>query len=507
MANKFRNPFNPIFSWYIKKRLHQIELFLKYPIEVQQETLLKLLKFARNTEFGKKYDFNSIKSVYDFKKNIPISTYEDIEPTIEKIKKGQQNLLWPTEIKWLAKSSGTSTGKSKYIPVSKEAIENCHYKGGKDLLALYYNNNSNTKLFQGKHLIVGGSSNINLMNKDVYFGDLSAIIVENLPWWCEWRRTPKKQITLLDDWEKKISAMAKTTVHEDVHILAGVPSWTLVLLNKIVENSNGKTIKEIWPNLELYMHGGVSFEPYQEQFEKLLNFPNMNYVQTYNASEGFFGIQDEKSSESMLLMLDYGVFFEFLPVNDLMQKHPKTLSLEEVELNKNYALIITTNSGLWRYLIGDTIKFTSLNPFRFKVSGRTKNFINAFGEEWVIENAETAIAFACKETRASIVDYTVGPVFMQNGNQGTHEWLIEFKVPPSNFQKFKEILDEKLQLINSDYHAKRKGNLNMCSPIIRPMKKNTFYEWFKNNGKLGGQHKIPRLSNNRSIIDALIKHQ
>ncbi len=505
MAKKIQNPFNPIFSWYIKKRLHQIDLFIKYPFEVQEETLFKLLKYASNTEIGLKHNFSSIKSINDYKKRVPISHYEDIEPTIQKIKKGQQNLVWPSEIKWFAKSSGTSTGKSKYIPVSKEAIENCHYKGGKDLLALYYKNHPKTKLFKGKHLIIGGSSNLNYINKDAYFGDLSAIIVENLPWWCEWRRTPKKEITLLENWEKKIVAMANTTVDEDVHILAGVPSWTLVLLNKILQNSNGKTIADIWPNLELYMHGGVSFKPYKSQFNKVLNFPNMNYVQTYNASEGFFGIQDEKSSDSMLMMLDYGVFFEFVPIKDINNKQPKTLTLDQVELNKSYALVITTNSGLWRYFIGDTIKFTSLNPFRFKITGRTKNFINAFGEELVIENAESAITYACKKTNSTIADYTAGPVFMQDGNQGTHEWLIEFKAPPKNIESFKHILDKKLQELNSDYQAKRSGNLNMSMPIVRSMKKNTFYEWFKNNGKLGGQHKVPRLSNDRKILDAIIQ--
>lgn len=504
MTNKIQHPFNSIFSWYIKKRIHQIDLFKKYPSEVQHETLFKLLNKSQKTEFGLKYDYSTINSIDEFRRRVPIQHYKDVEPYINRLKKGEQNLLWPSEIKWFAKSSGTTTGKSKFIPVSKESLEECHYKGGKDLLALYYNNHPKTKLFKGKHLILGGSSQLNYFNKDSYFGDLSAIIVENLPWWCEWRRTPKKQITLQSDWEKKISEMAKTTVNEDVYILAGVPSWTLVLLNKILENSKGRSIEDIWPNLELYMHGGVDFEPYKNQFNNLITSPKMNYVQTYNASEGFFGIQDEINSKSMLMMLDYGMFFEFVPLENIHETHPKTYLIEEIELNKNYALILTSNAGLWRYSIGDTIKFTSKYPFRFLVTGRVKNFINAFGEELIIENAEKAIAYASIKTKAEVVDYTAGPIYMKNGEKGTHQWLIEFKRPPSNLVEFTNLLDNELKKLNSDYQAKRKDDLNMSLPIIQSMPINTFYDWLKNNGKLGGQHKIPRLSNNRNLIEKIL---
>ena len=507
MANKIQHPFNSIFSWYIKKRIHQIDLFRKYPSEVQQETLFKLLNKAQKTEIGLKYGFSSINTIDEYRKRVPIHSYNDFEPYVNRLKKGEQNLLWPSEIKWFAKSSGTTTGKSKFIPVSKESLEECHYKGGKDLLALYYNNHPKTKLFKGKHLILGGSSQLNYFSKDSYFGDLSAIIVENLPWWCEWRRTPKKQITLQSDWEKKISEMAKSTINEDVYILAGVPSWTLVLLTKILENSKGKTIGDIWPNLELYMHGGVDFEPYKNQFNKLITSPKMNYVQTYNASEGFFGIQDEIDSNSMLMMLDYGMFFEFVPLENINETHPKTYLIEEIELNKNYALILTSNAGLWRYSIGDTIKFTNKYPFRFMVTGRVKNFINAFGEELIIENAEKAIAHASCKTEAEIVDYTAGPIYMENGGKGTHQWLIEFKKQPSDITEFTIILDNELKKLNSDYQAKRKNNLNMSLPIIQSMPENTFYDWLKNNGKLGGQHKIPRLSNNRSFIEKILSNK
>jgi hypothetical protein len=505
MANKIHHPFNSIFSWYIKKRIHQIDLFRKYPSEVQQETLLKLLSKAKNTAVGRKYDFNSISSISEFKNRVPIQEYKDIEPTINQLKRGVQNLTWPTEIKWFAKSSGTTTGNSKFIPVSRESLADCHYKGGKDLLALYYNNFPKTKLFKGKHLILGGSSQLNYFNKDSYFGDLSAIIVENLPWWCEWRRTPKKQITLQENWEKKIDEMAQSTIDQDVYILAGVPSWTLVLLKKILEKSKGKSIAEIWPNLELYMHGGVNFNPYKKQFEELIKLPKMNYVETYNASEGFFGIQDLTTSNSMLLMLDYGIFFEFIPLANIKEHQPKTLSIEDVELNKPYALVISSNAGLWRYLIGDTIKFTSKYPFRFKFSGRTKSFINAFGEELIIEDADSAIVSACEKSNAEIIDYTAGPIYMTDQSKGTHEWLIEFSNSPENIADFTVFLDESLKQSNSDYAAKRKENINMGMPVIRAMPKGTFYNWLKNNGKLGGQHKIPRLTNNRKIIESILR--
>jgi hypothetical protein len=505
MSKKIGAPFNSIFSWYIKKRIHQIELFKKYPFEVQQETLLRLLKKAKNTEIGKAYDYQSIHSISDFKNRIPLQKYEDIYPFIKRSINGEKNILWPSPIKWYAKSSGTTTGKSKFIPVSKEALEECHYKGGKDLLALYYVNYPETKLFKGKHLIIGGSSTINYLNKDSYFGDLSAIIVKNLPWWCEWRRTPNKKITLIPEWEEKIAKLASTTIHEDVYILAGVPSWTLILLEYILKENNVKNILEIWPNLELYMHGGVNFEPYKQQFNNLIPKKEMNYVQTYNASEGFFGIQDLKNSSNMLLMLDYGVFYEFVPINELQKEQPKTLTINEVKTNEQYALVISSNAGLWRYLIGDTIKFTSVNPFRFEITGRTKHFINAFGEELIIENTDTAIIIAAEKTNTIVLEYTVAPIFM-NKNSGAHEWLIEFEVVPENINAFIEVLDLTLKNLNSDYEAKRSKNLILNLPVIRPLKKGMFYGWLKSKGKLGGQNKVPRLSNNREYVDEIIEY-
>ena len=503
MTKKIGVPFNSIFSWYIKKRLHQIDLFRKFPSEVQEETLFKLLKTAKNTTYGKTFDFKSISTTNEFINRLPIQEYKDVKPFVERLVKGEQNLLWPSEIKWFAKSSGTTTGKSKLIPVSIEALEECHYKGGKDLLSLYYVNHPGTQLFKGKHLIVGGSSQINHFHKNSYFGDLSAIIIKNLPWWCEWRRTPKRKITLLPEWEEKIVKMAESTIHDDVYIIAGVPSWTLVLLNRILEQNN-KNILDIWPNLELYMHGGVNFNPYKEQFKKLIPSNKMNYVQTYNASEGFFGIQDLNSSDDMLLMLDYGIFYEFLPLKEMGKQNPKTILLNEVKISEQYALVISSNAGLWRYLIGDTIKFTCLSPYRIEVTGRTKEFINAFGEELIVENANKALVFASEKTNSTFAEYTACPIYMKNNQAGAHEWLIEFEIEPNNIEMFAEQLDSELKRLNSDYESKRKNNLTLSMPVIRSLKKGTFYNWLKKQGKLGGQNKVQRLSNNRKYVEKIL---
>lgn len=505
MARKIGVPFNSIFSWLIKKRLHQIGLFLEYPVDVQFDVFDSLIAAAKDTEFGKKHHFSKIHTYKDFKENIPLQRYEDIVPDVERLIKGEKNILWPTEVKWFAKSSGTTQSRSKFIPVTKEALEDCHYKGGKDLLAMYYQHHPKTKLFKGKHLILGGSSQVNYYNADSYYGDLSAIIVKNLPWWCEFRRTPKKEITLMDQWEEKLDKMAKETIKEDVHILAGVPSWTLVLLEKILKENNTDNILDIWPNLELYMHGGVNFEPYKNRFESIIPKNTMNYVQTYNASEGFFGIQDKVVGDDMLLMLDYGIFYEFIPMSEFENETPTVLNIEEVEMNVNYALVISTNAGLWRYIIGDTVQFTSTTPYRIKVTGRTGYYLNAFGEEVIIENAENAISQASRKTGAIVREFTACPVYMEEGKAGRHQWLIEFDQEPFDFNQFSHILDVTLQEINSDYAAKRSNNLTLDKPVINKMKKGTFYAWLTSKGKLGGQHKIPRLSNDRKIVEEILK--
>lgn len=496
---------NSVFSWFIKKRIHQMELFMKYPINVQHELLSRLLLEAKNTEWGKQHDYQNINNYQDFINKVPLQSYEDIEPFVERIKQGEQNILWHSEIKWFAKSSGTSTGKSKFIPVSKESLENCHYKGGKDLLAIYHHNHPNSKLILGKTLVVGGSSKLNQFNGDSYFGDLSAIIMKNFPFWVEIRRVPELAIALMEEWEEKIEKMAISTSKEDVSNISGVPSWTLILLKRILELNNTDNLLDVWPNLELYMHGGINFSPYQAQFEKIIHSTNMNYYENYNASEGYFGIQDQAKVKEMLLMLDYGIFYEFIPIEHSEESNPKTYPLEEVELNKIYEMVISTNAGLWRYRLGDTVQFTSIAPFRIKVAGRTKHFINAFGEELMIHNAEKAIALACEKTDVIINEFTAAPVYFESKKSGKHQWLIEFEKTPDNLSHFAAILDEELKNLNSDYEAKRHKDMILSPPELIPIAKGTFHHWLKSKNKLGGQHKIPRLSNNRSFVDEMLQ--
>ncbi len=505
-AKQLVMPFNSIFAWIIKKRIHQIDLFRKYPLEVQQELLEKMLDTAKDTEWGKRYNFQSFKNYHDFNQGVHLQEYTDVKPYVDRLMEGEQQVLWPSETKWFAKSSGTTESRSKLIPVTKESLIDCHYKGGKDLLALYYHQYPNRKLYNGKHLIVGGSAQVNQLSADSYFGDLSAIIVKNLPWWAEIRRTPARDIALMSEWEEKIERMAQTTRNEDVYILAGVPSWTMVLANRILEITGKNNLKEVWPNLELFMHGGVSFLPYKEQFKRLIPDQDMHYVETYNASEGFFGIQDQVGSDELLLMLDYGIYYEFIPMEDFAGVNSKkVINLEEVEVGVNYALVISTNGGLWRYILGDTVMFTNTYPFRFKITGRTKSYINAFGEEVIIDNAERAIAFASEKTGAQIKEYTACPIYQEHSEKGGHEWLLEFVHAPLDLERFGLLLDECLREINSDYDAKRTNNLLLLPPVIRVVKNGIFDHWLKVNGKLGGQNKIPRLSNNRTLVETILE--
>lgn len=495
---------NSIISWFLKKRKHQMELFLKYPEDVQKELLLQLIYKARQTEIGKEYGFSSINNYTDFARKVPIKKYESIEPLIERCRRGEQNIFWPTSIKWFAKSSGTTNAKSKFIPVSDEALEDCHFKAGKDMLCLYFNNNESAQLFVGKGLRLGGSSAV-YEDNHTYFGDLSAIIIENLPFWADFSSAPKQEIALMGEWETKMKAIVDETIHEDITSLVGVPSWMLVLLNRVLEKTGKSNILEVWPNLEVYFHGGVNFNPYREQFKRLIPKPDFKYYETYNASEGFFAIQDQNGSLDLLLMLDYGIFYEFIPMNEYKGESSKAIPLSEVELDQNYALVITTNGGLWRYLIGDTVKFTSLDPYRIRITGRTKHFINVFGEELIIENAEDALNLACAKTGAEISEYTAAPIFMSAKENGGHEWLIEFKKKPDNLDYFTELVDNALKSINSDYEAKRYNNMTLAMPKIRLAATGLFYSWLKNQGKLGGQHKIPRLSNSRKHLEELLE--
>ncbi|WP_353083019.1 GH3 auxin-responsive promoter family protein [Flavobacterium sp.] len=493
---------NSIATWVLKQRIHQIELFLKYPNEVQEELLMNLIRKSEDTELGKEKDFESIKNYKTFCERVPVSTYEELEPLIERTRKGEQNVFWAEPIKWFAKSSGTTNAKSKFIPVSESALENCHYKGSKDLLCMYLNNNENSEMFLGKSLRLGGSSQI-YENNNSSFGDLSAILIENMPMWAEFSSTPSNKISLMSEWETKLTAIINETKKENVTSFAGVPSWMLVLLNRILSETNHTSLFELWPNLEVYFHGGVNFEPYREQYQKILPNSDFKYYEIYNASEGFFAIQDMNYSNDLLLMLDYGIFYEFIPMDTFGTPNQIVIPLAEVELFKNYAVVITTNSGLWRYLIGDTVRFTSLNPYRIRVTGRTKHHINVFGEELMVENADLAIAKTCSQLNCDVKDYTVAPVFMKNKEKGSHEWMIEFKKTPEDLALFAKVLDETLQSVNSDYEAKRYKNMTLNPLKINVARENLFYDWLKLKDKLGGQNKIPRLSNQRDYLEQL----
>ncbi len=498
--------FNSLLSWLMKKRIHQIELFIKYPHDVQSELFKKLILAAAKTEWGEKYDYASINNPGQYRDRVPISDYNNLKPYIERLRNGEQNLLWNTDVKWFAKSSGTTADKSKYIPVSNEALEECHYKGGKDMLSIYFHNHPDSEIFNGRGLAMGGSSSITEINNETYYtGDLSAILMQNLPLWVQLKKTPSRSIALMDEWESKIEKMAHVTMEHNVTSISGVPSWTLVLIRRILEIAGKDNLAGVWPNLEVFFHGGVNFDPYRKQFNELIRSDIMSYMETYNASEGFFGIQDRTGHHDMLLMLDYGIYYEFIPFDQISEKNPKTLLLGEVEEGKNYAMLISTNAGLWRYLIGDTVKFTSTNPYRIKITGRTKNFINAFGEEIIIENAEKALSVACEKSDAIISDYTAAPIYFNDNKNAAHEWLIEFTREPKDMDVFNRDFDQALQLLNSDYEAKRYKNMVLGRPVIRSLPGQTFYNWLKKRNKLGGQNKVPRLSNNRKYVDEILK--
>ncbi|MGB0317013.1 MAG: GH3 auxin-responsive promoter family protein [Flavobacteriaceae bacterium] len=494
--------FNSIASWILKKRIHQMELFMKYPQEVQTELLADLLQKAQNTETGLRYDFKNIKGYSEFRNTVPLSTYETLAPQIERCRKGEQNIFWPTPIKWFAKSSGTTNAKSKFIPVSAEALEDCHYKAGKDMLSLYFNNNPDSQLLSGKCLRLGGSHELYHENNS-YFGDLSAIIIQNMPFWAELSSTPGSKTSLISEWETKMKAIVSETLPEKVTSLAGVPSWMLILLQRVLQETKSETLSAVWPEAEVYFHGGINFKPYCEIYKSLFPKDGFQFYEIYNASEGFFGIQDRNDADDLLLMLDYGIFYEFIPFQaEGTHSEPQAILLKEVELNTNYELVITTNAGLWRYRIGDTIRFTCLSPYRIQVTGRTKSHINAFGEELIIDNAEKAISWACKKTNSLVSNFSAAPIFMESNTRGAHEWVIEFEKEPHDINQFSRLLDEALQAFNSDYEAKRKSSLELLR--LHKAKKGLFYQWLASKNKLGGQHKIPRLSNSRVFLEELL---
>jgi hypothetical protein len=495
---------SPAISSLVRSRLWRIEAWRNNPLDAQREVLQELVTSAQNTEFGRKYNFSNLFNVRDYKDAVPIHEYDDMKPYIHRIMNGEQNILWNTPIYWFAKSSGTTSDKSKFIPISDESLKECHFKAAKDVLTLYYQYHPDSELLTGKGLVIGGSHSINPMNNEVQYGDLSAVLLQNTPFWGHWLRTPDLSIALMDEWENKIEKLAASTIKENVTSVSGVPTWTMVLFRRILDITGKKTISEVWPSLELFMHGGVSFAPYQEQFRDLIG-KKINYLELYNASEGFFAAQDIPGEEGMLLFNDHGIFMEFMPVSEYGKKDPQTISLQDVETGKNYALVISTNGGLWRYLPGDTIQFTSLKPFRIKVTGRLKHYMNAFGEEVIVDNADRAIAVASGKTGAVVNDYTAAPVYFSGASNGAHEWLIEFEKEPGSLDAFTKELDAALKNCNSDYEAKRYKDIALRLPVIHSLKKGIFTGWLHSKGKLGGQHKVPRLSNERTLVEEILQ--
>ena len=497
---------SPTISRLARMRFWRVENWSRHPVAVQREVLQELVTAAQHTSFGKKHKFSTLFTLKEFKKMVPIHSYEDMKPYVERMMDGEENILWNTPINWFAKSSGTTSDKSKFIPISEESLQDNHFKASKDVLATYYNNFPGSDLLTGKSLVVGGSHQLNKMNEEIQYGDLSAVLMQNTPFWGQWLRTPELSIALLDEWEDKIEQLAAITAEENVTSLAGVPTWTLLLLKRILAIKGKTTIKEVWPNLELYITGGVSFVPYREQFDKIFG-AKINYLEIYNASEGFFAGQQCPDDDGMLLFTEHGIFYEFMPVDQYGQNNPQTVGLDKVAIGKNYALVISTTGGLWRYLVGDTIQFTSLHPYKIKVTGRLKHYMNAFGEEVIVDNSDNAIAIAAEKTGSIVNDYTAAPVFFSEHANGAHEWLIEFEKKPDNLQQFIIELDSALKNCNSDYEAKRHRDIALRLPIVHILPKGHFTKWLHSKNKVGGQHKVPRLSNERVILEEILSIQ
>ncbi|MBC7890418.1 MAG: GH3 auxin-responsive promoter family protein [Ferruginibacter sp.] len=494
---------SPAISQLARMRFWRIENWSRHPVAVQREVLQELVTAAQYTEFGKKYNFSKLFTLKEFKKSVPIHEYDDIKPYILRMMNGEENILWNTPINWFAKSSGTTSDKSKFIPISEESLQDNHFKASKDVLTTYYNNFPGSDLLTGKSLVIGGSHQLHKMNEEIQCGDLSAVLMQNTPFWGQWLRTPELSIALLDEWENKIEQLAKITAEENVTSLAGVPTWTLLLLKRILAIKGKATIKEVWPNLELYINGGVSFIPYREQFDKIFG-GKINYLEIYNASEGFFAGQQSPEDDGLLLFTEHGIFYEFMPIDQYGTENPQTIGLNDVVTGKHYALVISTTGGLWRYLIGDTVMFTSINPYKIKVTGRLKHYMNAFGEEVIVDNSDNAIAVAAVKTGVVVNDYTAAPVYFSEHCNGAHEWLIEFDKTPDNLQLFITELDNALKNCNSDYEAKRHKDIALGLPVVHALPAGTFTEWLRRKGKLGGQHKVPRLSNERKIVEEIL---
>ena len=472
---------------------------------LQNQVMHRLIERARDTEYGINHLFSSTKNYEQFAQNVPVNTYEELKNDIDRMRHGEHDVLWPGSVKWYAKSSGTTNDKSKFIPVSNEGLQHIHYAGGFDSVALYLRNNPKSRLFDGRALILGGSHAPNYDFNNSLVGDLSAILIENINPLANLVRVPCKKTALLSDFEVKRDRIARETINKKVTNISGVPSWMLSVLTRVLEISGKSNITEVWPNLEVFFHGGVAFTPYRQQYKEIIPSPNMHYMETYNASEGFFGLQDDPNDSAMLLMLDYDIFYEFIPMEEIDKEHPTVVPLSGVQTGRNYAMVISTSCGLWRYLIGDTVTFTSKNPYKFIITGRTKHFINAFGEELIVDNAEKGLAYACEQTGAEVLEYTAAPVFMDNKAKCRHQWMIEFAKEPDDLDRFAHLLDQKLQEINSDYEAKRYKDITLQHLEVIKARRDLFNQWMKSKGKLGGQHKVPRLSNSRRVINELIE--
>ena len=491
---------------FMKSRIESLERSVNHPHDTQEEVLHQLLNTAQDTAFGKRHGFGSIRSYEQFRKQVPLNSYEDLFPYIERLLQGEQNILWPSPIKWFAKSSGTTGSNSKIIPVSVEGLEQCHYQGGRDMLAVYINNYPDAKLFSGKNLSIGGSQETKFSDKHGYYtANISAIVMKNLPFWAQFGRTPGLEITMMNNWEEKIKKIAEVTATQKITSLAGSPMWMLLLLQYIIKEHKIEYIQEVWPELEVFFHGSVSFAPYRPLFENLDRDKSLRYLEIFNATEGFFALQDQREDTSLLLMVNYGIFYEFIPEEEFSAENPKVVPLSEVKVGKNYSMVISTNSGLWRYKIGDTIKFTGTTPYRFVISGRTKHCINVVGEDLFVQHAEKAISVACRKTGAIMRDFTAAPFFYDRSSKGFHEWLVEFVEPPEDKEAFTGILDEELGKLNDDYASKRRENTAIDAPVVHHMPENSFYQWLKLKNKLGGQHKIPRLSNSREFVEELLQ--
>jgi len=502
-----REIFNKIIAKYLKLRYKKINRFIQYPFETQEGIFQYLISSAKYTKWGLKYRYDKIKSYEDFNKNVPVSKYDELKPYIQRMMLGEDNVLWPSEINMFSKSSGTTEDKSKYIPVSAENLKECHIKGAWDAVSILYKHNPDSKLFASKNLVMGGSLQKYEKNPDVVIGDISALMMDKMPIIGRPFHTPDKEIAIMADWDKKIPLMAKVASKDNVAIFGGVPSWLLVFFKEVLKQTGKTNLVEVWPNLEAFMHGGVNFAPYKKQFEELIPKKDFLYVNVYNSSEGYFAVQNnfDSDNDDMLLLLDSQIFYEFMPFDQYGSDNPEVFTLKDVELNKDYVLIISTNSGLWRYIVGDTVQFTSLSPFTIKITGRTKHFINVFGEEVMVSNTDKALSQVQDKHDVVVQEYTVGPIFMEDNSKGGHQWLIEFVKEPEDLILFQKDLDLALQSINSDYEAKRYKSLALQELQITPLKKGTFYYWMQSKGKVGGQNKVPRLSNSRKYIEELLE--